>query len=101
MLEPSPAFADAALEEIAFYRSFEQFFGYGDEYAATFFPVVGKTDITDRTGIAMLSMGEKSFDALLAAQSFLFRKSIRGVPVHFSSWKGKVRALLQQMEPLR
>ena len=98
MLESTPAFSDPAFEEVALYRSLEQFLRYGDKYSVALLSVIGKIDVAHRAGVAVLSAGKKPFDALLAAQSFFFRKSISGAAVHFSSWKDKVRALLLRME---
>ena len=84
MLEPSPAFADAAFQKVAFYSSFEKFLWNRDKQAVCVLPVVCCIDEADITHAAMSSSGKKSFDSFLAAQSFFLRKSIRRVCVHFS-----------------
>ena len=84
MLESSPAFADAAFQKVAFYRSFEKFLRNRDKQAVCLLLAVRCIDEADVTHAAMSSSGKKSFDAFLAAQSFFLRKSIRRVCVHFS-----------------
>ena len=82
MLEPSPAFADAAFQKVAFYSSFEKFLWNRDKQAVGVLPVVCCIYEADLSDAAMLSFGKKPFNAFLAAQSFFLRKSIRRVCVH-------------------
>ena len=84
MLEPSPAFTDAAFQKVALDSSFEKFLGNRDKKTVCFLAVVCCVDEADVTHAAMSSFGKKSFNAFLAAQSFFFRKSIRRVCFHFS-----------------
>lgn len=83
VFKPAPRFADASFQEVALDGSLEQFLGNGNQNAVECFAVVCQMDIAKRTGTAMPASGKKSFDGFLAAQSFLFRKSIRSLPVHF------------------
>ena len=83
MLELSPAFADASLEQIPFYCSFEKFLGYGDKYAVTLLTVTICEYVAYGTATAMFSFGKKTLYAFLAAQSFCFRKSICGLFCHY------------------
>ena len=99
VLESSPAFADASLEEIAFYCSLEQFFRHGNKQSGVFQTVIFEVDVTQSTFITVLSSGKKPFYASLAAQSFLFRKSIGCCRVHFSSWQDIIRVPLRQKVP--
>jgi hypothetical protein len=91
MLELSPTFADTTLQKVAFYSPLEEFFWYGYKDSGHLLSIVGKISVTESADIAMLTMGKKPVDASLAAQSFLFRKSIRGVPVHVSYLKGRAQ----------
>ena len=70
MLQVSPAFTDAAFQEIALYSPFEELLGNRYEYAAFVFPIAGKISVAQRTHAAILAFGKKSFNAFLAVQSF-------------------------------
>ena len=45
MLQVSPAFTDAAFQEIALYSPFEELLGNRYEYAAFVFPIAGKISV--------------------------------------------------------
>ena len=79
----SIAFADAALEKIAFDGSFEQFLGDGNHETIHIIACSLAAEITQPLHIAMLTLGKKHRDACLAAQSFFLRKSIAGLLLHF------------------
>ena len=93
MLELSPTLAYPTFEKIAFDSSLEQFLRYGHKNPAMVFAIVGKISVAECADIAIFAMGKKPVNASLAAQSFLLRKSIRGIPVHVSSLKGRAQAL--------
>ena len=78
----SIAFADAALEKIAFDGSFEQFLGNGDHETVHIIVCSLAAEITQSLHIAMLTLGKKHRDARLATQSFFLRKSIAGLLLH-------------------
>lgn len=92
MFQLSPAFTDTALQKVASDSPLEEFLGYGYKDSGLFFSIVGEISVAESTNIAMSAMGKKPVNASLAAQSFLFRKSIRGVPVHVSFLKGRAQA---------
>lgn len=92
MFEFSPALADTTLQKVALDSPLEEFLRYGYKDSGLFFSIVGKVSVAENTHIAMSAMGKKPVNAPLAAQSFLFRKSIRGVPVHFNFLKGRAQA---------
>ena len=79
----SIAFADAALEKIAFDGSFEQFLWDGNHETVHIIACSLAAEITQPLHIAMLTLGKKHRDAYLAAQSFFLRKSIAGLLLHF------------------
>ena len=85
MFQFAPAFANASFQKVAFDGSLEEFFWNGDQYAVERFPVICHVDVTEWTDTAVTTTGKKSFNGFLAAQSFLFRKSIRCLPVHFET----------------
>ena len=78
----SIAFADAALEKIAFDGSFEQFLGNGDHETVHVVVCSLTAEITQSLHIAVLTLGKKHRDAGLAAQSFFLGKSIAGLLLH-------------------
>ena len=82
MLEPSPAFADAALQQVSLHCPFEEFLGYGNQNTVYTAVCTVKALITDGWHAAMLTFGKKLRDGRLAAQSFFLRKSIRTLAVH-------------------
>ena len=84
MLELSPAFTDTTLQKVALDSPLEEFLGYGYKDSGLFFSIVRKISVAESADIAMSAMGKKPVYASLATQSFLFRKSISGLPVHFS-----------------
>ena len=79
----SPCLADAPFQEVALDCSLEKFLRNRDQNSAESLAVVCQLDITKRTDTAMSAAGKKFLDVFLAAQSFLFRKSVMSLPVHF------------------
>ena len=82
MLEPAPAFTDASFQQVSLYGSLEKFLRDGNQDTAVLFSVISRVDVTDRTDTSMSASSKKIFNVFLAVQSFLFRKSIRSLPVH-------------------
>ena len=78
----SIAFADPPLEKITFYGSFEEFLGdrYHNPVPVESCPF--EAEEAHSRHIAVLTLGKKHRYAVLAAQSFFFRKSIDGVFFH-------------------
>lgn len=99
VLESSPAFAYASFEKISFHCSLEQLFWDRNEQSGIFQTVVVEVDVTQSTFIPMLSSGKKPVYASLAAQSFLFRKSIGFCLIHFSFWRDTIQVPLRQKVP--
>ena len=83
MLLASPAFADASLEEVALYRSLEEFLGYRDYDTVDTGICTISAHIAHSWYIAVLTFGKKHRDGRLAAQSFFLRKSITNLSFHY------------------
>lgn len=82
VFEPAPAFTDASFQQVSLYGPFEKLLWHGGQDTAELFSVISRVDVTDRTDTSMSASSKKIFNVFLAVQSFLFRKSIRSLPVH-------------------
>ena len=75
-------FADAALEQIAFYGPFEHFLWDRDHNSVHVVACFFAEDKAHSGHTRELTLGKKHRNACLAAQSFFFRKSIAGLLLH-------------------
>lgn len=76
------AFADAALEQIAFYGPFEELLWDRDHNTVHVVACFLAEDKAHSGHTRELALGKKHRNACLAAQSFFFRKSIAGLLLH-------------------